>query len=113
MADGYNEMTMLSPEKIPILTTLANEYALFDHYFASYPGPTNPNRLFVHCGTAAGSLGDEQRIGQMKNKTIQKILEENGHSWRYYYEDQPEDWFLFISDFNDTFEDTTKFLQME
>ena len=56
---GEGEMTMLSPENVPIITTLANEFALFDHYYASYPGPTNPNRLFMHIATTAGSLGNE------------------------------------------------------
>jgi len=61
--EGSNEFTMLPPEKVPIITTLANEFALFDHYFSSYPGCTNPNRLFVHTGTAAGSLNNEQYGG--------------------------------------------------
>jgi phospholipase C len=36
--DGKNEMSMWPPEKIPVMTTLANEFALFDNYFCSYPG---------------------------------------------------------------------------
>jgi phospholipase C len=56
---GQGEFTMLSPEKVPILTTLANEFALFDHYFASYPGPTRPNRIFMHTGTSSGSFANE------------------------------------------------------
>jgi len=52
-------MTMQSPENVPIITTLANEFALFDHYFPSYPGPTNPNRLFMHLGTSSGAVGNE------------------------------------------------------
>jgi len=59
LRDGKTEFTMLSPEKVPIITTLANEFALFDHYFCAYPGPTNPNRLFMHTGTTAGSFGNE------------------------------------------------------
>lgn len=57
--DGLNEMTMWAPENVPIITTLANEFALFDNYFCSYPGPTNPNRLFMHAGTCAGCIGNE------------------------------------------------------
>lgn len=44
---------------MPILATLANEFTLFDRYFSSYPGATNPNRLFVHSGTSSGSVGNE------------------------------------------------------
>lgn len=68
--DGINEMSMQLPENVPIITSLANEFALFDHYFCSYPGPTNPNRLFVHTGTCDGCMGNEQQLGQVKNKTI-------------------------------------------
>ncbi len=102
-------MTMQSPENVPIITTLANEFALFDHYFPSYPGPTNPNRLFMHLGTSSGAVGNEQDIGAIKQKSLQRLLEENGHTWRYYYEDNPEDWFLYIKDFYDNFNNTEKF----
>ena len=57
--DGNNEITMWSPERVPIITTLANEFALFDHYFCSYPGPTNPNRMFMHAGTCAGCTNND------------------------------------------------------
>ena len=36
------------------MTTLAKEFALFDRFFPSFPGPTDPNRLFMHTGTARG-----------------------------------------------------------
>ena len=32
------------PEQLPILTTLAREFAVCDHWFSSMPGPTWPNR---------------------------------------------------------------------
>mmetsp|Transcript_34918 Transcript_34918/g.53608 ORF Transcript_34918/g.53608 Transcript_34918/m.53608 type:complete len:82 (-) Transcript_34918:997-1242(-) len=51
---GANELTMWDPEKVPIITTLAKEFASFDRYFCSYPGPTDPNRMFMHSGTAHG-----------------------------------------------------------
>lgn len=57
--DGKNEMSMWPSEKVPVITTLANEFALFDHYFCSYPGPTNPNRLFMHAGTCNGCHDNE------------------------------------------------------
>lgn len=52
--DGVNEMSMWPPEKVPIITTLAKEFALFDRFFASHPGSTYPNRQFVLSGTAHG-----------------------------------------------------------
>ena len=49
---GEAELTMWDPENVPILTTLAKEFANFDKFFSSFPGATWPNRSFMHSGTA-------------------------------------------------------------
>ena len=43
-----------SPDQLPILNTLAREFAVCDHWHASMPGPTWPNRMFVHAASSAG-----------------------------------------------------------
>ena len=43
-----------TPEQLPVLASLAREYALCDRWFSSMPGPTWPNRLFVHAGHSGG-----------------------------------------------------------
>lgn len=40
-------MAAFPSEKIPVMTTLAAEYAVMDRMFCSHPGPTWPNRLYV------------------------------------------------------------------
>jgi phospholipase C len=55
-AAGANIMKCFKPEALPVLTTLAREYAVCDHWFSSIPGPTLPNRLYAHCGTSRGRL---------------------------------------------------------
>ena len=60
--DGKNEMAMWPPEKVPVITTLAKEYALFDRYFASHPGSTYPNRQFVLSGTAHGMTDTGNKV---------------------------------------------------
>jgi phospholipase C len=55
-ARGANIMKCFKPEALPVLTTLAREYAVCDHWFSSIPGPTLPNRLYAHCGTSRGRL---------------------------------------------------------
>ena len=40
---------------IPIITTLAEEYAVMDKMFCSVPGPTWPNRMFALTATSLGS----------------------------------------------------------
>jgi phospholipase C len=43
-----------SPEQLPVLTALAKEFAVCDAWHASMPGPTWPNRMFVHAASSAG-----------------------------------------------------------
>ena len=40
--------------QLPVICQLAREYAICDHWFSSMPGPTWPNRFFVHGGSSAG-----------------------------------------------------------
>jgi phospholipase C len=43
-------------ESLPVLTTLALEFAVFNRWFASIPGPTICNRAFAHYGTSFGRV---------------------------------------------------------
>jgi phospholipase C len=49
-------MNYFPPAKVPVLTTLATEYAVFNGWFASIPGPTICNRAFAHYGTSFGHV---------------------------------------------------------
>src|SRR5579863_5253841 len=49
-------MRCFKPEAIPIITTLAREYAICDRWFSSVPGPTLPNRSFIHSATSVGRV---------------------------------------------------------
>lgn len=46
-----------TPVQLPILYELATQFALCDHWFCSLPGPTWPNRFFVH-GASSNGLED-------------------------------------------------------
>jgi phospholipase C len=43
-----------APEQLPVLTALAEEFAICDNWHASMPGPTWPNRMFIHAGSSGG-----------------------------------------------------------
>jgi len=49
-------MYYFAKEKLPVLTTLALEFAVFNRWFASIPGPTICNRAFAHYGTSFGRV---------------------------------------------------------
>jgi len=95
--DGHNEMTMWPSEKVPIITTLAKQFANFDRFFCSHPGPTYPNRQFVHSGAAHGETDDEVPKTGFPQKTIFRQLEEGGKTWKMYYEDSLA-WAIFMDD---------------
>ena len=47
-------MNCFAEESVPVLSTLAKEFAVFDMWFASVPSQTLCNRSFVHTGTSHG-----------------------------------------------------------
>ena len=49
-----NIMKCYTPLRLPILNTLANEFAVCDAWFSSLPGPTYPNRFFMHAASSGG-----------------------------------------------------------
>src|SRR5207302_5082671 len=47
-------MHAFAPEQLPVLNALAREFAVCDHWFSSMPGPTWPNRFFIHAASSGG-----------------------------------------------------------
>jgi len=76
-------MKCFSPDKIPVLTTLAREFALCDAWFSSVPGPTLPNRAFAHCGSSNGSV-DNHPQAYLRLTTVYERLAENGVESKVY-----------------------------
>ena len=54
----------------------------------SVPGPTWPNRLFLHAATSGGFADNNPRDYAMR--TIFHNLADNGHSWKIYFHDIPQ-----------------------
>ncbi len=55
--NGYGggfPLTGFTPDQVPVITALAREFAVCDRWFCSVPGPTWPNRFFVHCASSSG-----------------------------------------------------------
>src|ERR1700733_256139 len=47
-------MNCYSPSQLPVLHALAAEFVVCDDWHASIPGPTWPNRMFVHAASSNG-----------------------------------------------------------
>jgi len=97
-ADWGIVMKCFPPERLPILTALAKEFAVCDHWFSSMPGPTWPNRFFLHAATAGGldhspslpkeiasSAGDAYSFD---NGTIYDLLDSARLDWTIYFGDE-------------------------
>jgi phospholipase C len=81
-------MYYFTPDQLPVLTTLATEFAVFNGWFASIPGPTVCNRAFAHWGTSFGQVGmDIFYVGKQSKSVYERMLS-NNHTAKIYYFDQ-------------------------
>jgi len=79
-------MKCFKPEKVPVLTQLARQFAVCDRWFSSIPGPTFPNRAFAHGSTSIGRV--DMGVDWLNmSKTIYELLAENNVDSRIYYHD--------------------------
>ncbi|WP_127475267.1 alkaline phosphatase family protein [Microbacterium sulfonylureivorans] len=82
-----------SPEQLPVLSTLAKGFAVFDAWFAAVPSQTYCNRSFFHASTSHGFVTNRHDGGYIKwldaeaAPTIFNRLEEAGISWKVYFDE--------------------------
>ncbi|HXF39702.1 MAG TPA: alkaline phosphatase family protein [Blastocatellia bacterium] len=76
------------PARIPILTGLASNYAIFNGWFASIPGPTLCNRAFAHYGTSFGQVGMNLFYLNVPYLSIYERMIKAGRTSKLYYFDQ-------------------------
>lgn len=82
-----------SPEQLPVLSTLAREFAVFDAWFAAVPSQTYCNRSFFHASTSHGYVTNKYDGGYDKwldapdTPTIFNRLEDAGISWKVYFDE--------------------------
>lgn len=51
-------MRFYTPSHVPVITSLARNFAVCDRWFAASPTQTLPNRSFVHTGTSCGKVNN-------------------------------------------------------
>jgi phospholipase C len=79
-------MEPFSPAQVPVISTLAKNYAICDRWYCSVPTETWPNRSFAHAGTSNGNVinGNPPNPLQWNVDTIFNVLEATGNSWKVY-----------------------------
>ncbi|HXJ95665.1 MAG TPA: alkaline phosphatase family protein [Terriglobia bacterium] len=80
--------------QLPVLNRLAEEFVVCDNWFSSMPGPTWPNRFFVHAASSGGldhspstdEIVEWESIDgfSFSNGTIFDRLDKSGVKWRLY-----------------------------
>jgi phospholipase C len=88
-------MGCFQSDQLPVLSTLAAEFAVFNFWHSSLPGPTWPNRFFIHAATS-GALTDSPTTSQIldgfsfQNGTIYDRLTAAGKKWCIYHDGLPQ-----------------------
>jgi phospholipase C len=81
-------MNYFTPDQLPVLTELATEFAVFNGWFSSIPGPTICNRAFAHYGTSFGQVGMDIFYLLDPILSIYERMVNAGQSSKIYYYDE-------------------------
>jgi len=103
---GVDVLRGFKPEQVPVLSTLAQEFATCTRWFCSVPGQTWPNRNYAHAGTSDGEVNIKIRF--YKNPTIFERIHAAGGSWRVYHQGPAQVWCfpaLWLEPFHHRFAD--------
>jgi len=82
-------MRCFAPAKVPVLASLAKQYALCTRWFCSLPGNTWSNRDFAIAGTSHGTVGNSLSSFHPFAATVFGRMRDKRKSWRVYHEDIP------------------------
>ena len=88
---GHSQKIMyyFTQEQLPVLTTLALEFAVFNRWFSSIPGPTICNRAFAHFGTSFGRVDlNPVYLNEPFKSIYRRLIDANPkHTAKVYYYD--------------------------
>lgn len=84
---SHNVMNYFVPDKLPVLTTLATRFAVFNRWFSSVPGPAICNRAFAHYGTSFGQVGmDTFRVLDPALSIYERMIQAGRTAKIYHYD---------------------------
>lgn len=80
-------MASFTPDQLPVINGLASEYCVCDRWFSEVPGPTEPNRLFVHAATSVGFVHNPWNVPIHARTIYEDMDEEGSRTWGFYFHD--------------------------
>jgi phospholipase C len=96
-----------TPNQLPVIYQLASQFAICDQWYSSLPGPTWPNRFFLH-GASSSGFDDSPTTAQLAkwelpgggfqypNGSIFERLSGAGVPYRFYNDAQPDPPYLSL-----------------
>ncbi|KAG2596312.1 non-specific phospholipase C6-like [Panicum virgatum] len=84
-------MRAFRPALLPAFSALAPAFAVFDRWFSSIPGPTQPNRLFLYSATSRGAVAHNKLdlLLGYPQRTIFDSLAADGRGFAVYFKTIP------------------------
>jgi phospholipase C len=82
-------MQSFTSAHLPAIQKLAAEFCLCDHWHCEVPGPTMPNRMYVHAATSEGYVHNAFSR-EFDSKTVYELFQEKHLSWATYFHDLNE-----------------------
>lgn len=81
-------MSCFPPEVVPVISTLAREFAVCDHWHCSVPSQTFCNRSFFNSAASGGFVTNSPYPKWLQNtqETIFQRLQNHGKSWKIYFD---------------------------
>lgn len=85
-------MDCFPPEAVPVFSTLARQFTVFDHWHCAVPSQTFTNRSFFNAGSASGRVVNSPYSSWVKENNAETIfnridsVKQRGLSWRVYYD---------------------------
>lgn len=87
LPNSHYIMYYFAADKLPVLASLATEFAVFNGWFSSIPGPTICNRAFAHYGTSFGQVGMNLFYVTDSILSIYERLRKEGYTAKIFYYD--------------------------
>lgn len=100
--DAASAMRTFTPDQLPVLNFLAQQFAVCDRWFSSVPGPTWPNRFFALAATSWGldhspsdlqsieaTLFDGEKYGNGNDSIFTRL---DPKQWLIAHGDLPQSW---------------------
>jgi phospholipase C len=85
--DPKSVMHYFTQDQVPVLTTLAKQFAVCDRWFASAPCQTWPNRWFVHAATADRHENNDPPHFPDVMTIFNRLELVNVDNWKIYFHD--------------------------